>query len=192
METLRGQKKRRTEPFSVRNKQGASGLTQGQEGRKKRKIPAFLTCCHGIKQQQKGPLLPRLNLLRVCVCVCARENRVFYDLGQIFFSSRYILFSSLALPGRIQTSADTSVACKRAHVGLHARSFRCCRVIYGGENKIAEARPTRTGTLGSMETGIKYPGTRVRELQPRITKQNKKKSGALRNKWPKAKAVWRM
>lgn len=76
METLRGQKKGRTEPFSVRNKQGASGLTQGQEGRKKRKIPAFRTCCHGIKQQQKGPLLPRLNLLRVCVCVCPREQSV--------------------------------------------------------------------------------------------------------------------
>lgn len=112
MGTVRGQKG--TEPYSVRNKQGPSGRTRGQEeGRKK--TPAFLKCYHGIKQQQKGPLLPRLNLLRVC----PREQSVLW-LGQIFFSSRYILFFfSFALLRKHQTSADASVSCKCEHVRLH-------------------------------------------------------------------------
>lgn len=63
--------KRGRQLFSVRNMRGASGLKQEHEGRKKKRIPAFLMCYHGIKQQQKGPLLPWLNLLRVC----AREDR---------------------------------------------------------------------------------------------------------------------
>lgn len=85
METLHGQKEEQNRFLS-----GTSKVHQAEhKGRRKggKKIPAFHTCCHGIKQQQKGPLLPWLNLLRMC----PRERSVLW-LGQIFFSSRYILF----------------------------------------------------------------------------------------------------